>query len=269
MTSTSVARADARGPSPPPDQGRDDRAVDGTDQRRHQLGAHRAAGTFDHLDDGLGALLHDAALDVAQSRVAAHRRCSARSARSTARRPVFPDRRRPTGRPGRRPSTRPRACAADSAATRVFSSSASRMPTYSTASLDEVVERREVVRRRGQRQPRAAGDGAVPDGVEAALAQQIGGRADQRVPSSFSLGGDCCRHALHAASNGPAAWGFRPIAKRSTGKRCRRWHDGPHVRHEPSRGPAPRHRRRRGSRGCVRTRLDAASPRRSPRHPWR
>ena len=53
---------------------------------------------------------------------------------------------------------------------------------------DEVVERGEVVRRRRQRQPGSAGDGAVSDGVEAAFAQQIGGRADQRVPSPFSLG---------------------------------------------------------------------------------
>ena len=99
-------------------------------------------------------------------------------------------------RRARRRSIRRRACAGTACATLACNCSASRVPDVLDGLRDQVVERGEVVGRRRQRQAGATGDGAVPHGVEAAFAQQIGGRADQRVPPTFSLRGDCCRHAL-------------------------------------------------------------------------
>ena len=190
-----------------------------------------------------------------------------------------PGRRRPADRPARRPSTRHRAGVATTPPPATRSCSASRVPTCSTAFAIEVVEGGEVVRRRRQRQPGATGHGAVTDGVEAALAQQLCGRADQRVPSSFSLGSDCCRHALHAASNGTAAWRFRPIVSLSSGKSVRpsgSWRpsppDGMMARMpaaQPSSDAAPRRRcgRRRG--GRLRARVDAARAAGRPHRRWR
>ena len=54
--------------------------------------------------------------------------------------------------------------------------------------FDEVVEGREAVRRGGQRQPGLAAPRRGADGVEAALTQQLGGGADQRIPSPFPFG---------------------------------------------------------------------------------
>ena len=213
MTSTSVARALSRAdrrrrrPAPRPPRRRPRTPAPSAVRRA----PHRPERSTD-LDDGIGALLQDAALDVAQRRLA-----RAGDVALVARDQLFGDpacrgRRRPEGRPARRRSTRRRAGAATAWRPASRSCAASRDPdVFDGALAIEVVERREVVGRRRQRQAGATGDGAVPDGVEAAFAQQVGGRADQRVPSSFSLGSDCCRHALHAASNGAATLGFRLI----------------------------------------------------------
>ena len=212
MTSTSVARAVARGPSPTPT----------SDATTAPSTAHTSAvsssartdrpGPLHHLDDGFGALLHDAALDVAQpglaragdvALVAGDQLFGDPGAGSVADQQVDQDVGR---RLGAALAPRQRRDAGVQvlglADTDVFD-----------GPLDEVVEGREVVRRRGQRQPGAAGDGAMSDGVEATFAQQLGGRADQRVPSPLTLGGDRCRHVLHAASNGPTVWGFRQTAR--------------------------------------------------------
>ena len=238
MTSTSVARAVARGPSPTPTS--DATTAPSTAHTNAVINSARTAppGPLDHLDDGVGALLHDAPLNVAQPGLA-----RAGDVALVARDQLF-------GIPRARPVADQEVD--EDVGGRLGAALAPRQRRDAGVQLlgladadvfdglgDEVVERREVVGRRRQRQPGAARDGAVPDGVEATFAQQIGGRADQRVPSPFSLGGDRCRHALHAASNGSAASGFRTLLSLSTGKSAHvgrdgaRWHDGAHVSDGP------------------------------------
>src|SRR6202022_3496079 len=84
---------------------------------------------------------------------------------------------------------------------------------------DEVIEAREVIGGRSQRKSCPAGNGAVADRLESAFAQQLGGGADQRVPSTFSLGSNRCRHLRHAASQLCAASPFPTNARSGVTKR--------------------------------------------------
>ena len=72
MTSTSVARAVARGPSPTPTI--DATTAPSTAQTNAVNSSARTArpGPLDHLDDRVRALLHDAALNIAQPGLSAH-----------------------------------------------------------------------------------------------------------------------------------------------------------------------------------------------------
>ena len=153
-----------------------------------------AAGPLDDLDDRIGALLQNPPLDIAQPGLP-----RARDVALVARDQLLGD---PC--PGfvadQTESTNTSAVDSaprrrrDSAATRVAQLLRPRAPDVFDGLGDQIVEGGEVVRRRRQRQPGAARDGAMPHRVEPAFAQQIGGSADQRVPPTFSLGSDRCRH---------------------------------------------------------------------------
>ena len=203
------------GAVPDADQGRYYGAVDGADECGHQVLAHRAAGPLDHLHHGVGALLHHAALDVAQPGMARARHVplvardeflGVRAAEPVADQQVDED---VGGRLGATPTPGQRGDAVREllglAAADVFDGLG-----------DEVVERREVVRRRRQRQAGATRHGAVPDSVEAALTQQLGGSADQRLaPAEFGHRGD-----LRMATAG--ASGARGVRTRGSPVRSRR-----------------------------------------------
>lgn len=55
---------------------------------------------------------------------------------------------------------------------------------------NQIVEAGEVIGGRRQRKTCAARHGAVPDRLESAFIEQLSGRADQRIPATFALGGD-------------------------------------------------------------------------------
>ena len=55
------------------------------------------------------------------------------------------------------------------------------------------------------------GDGAVAHRFESTLAQQVGGGADKRIPSPFSLGRNRCGHGSNAASHPDGAPPFHRI----------------------------------------------------------
>ncbi|CCW13901.1 hypothetical protein EBESD8_44640 [Rhodococcus aetherivorans] len=67
---------------------------------------------------------------------------------------------------------------------------------------DQVVEGMEVVGGRGERKSGAVRDGAVPDGIDPALEDQVGRRLDERLAAPFALRGGCDRHLCHGASPG-------------------------------------------------------------------
>ena len=165
---------------------------------------------------------------------------------------------------------------------------------------DQVVEAGEVVGGRRQREARAAGDGAVTDRLESAFTQQLGGRADQRVPTTFTLGGDStfghdsrfgattgwcgddfrgspgylgsdgslgshgCSHLGHGASQAGAALPFRAnTSGRAAAQRpSAALYDDPHARAESSRRVASG--RRRGGRSIRRLRGGPIAPRPTP-----
>ena len=67
-------------------------------------------------------------------------------------------------------------------------------PDVLDSARDQIVERREVIRGRRQRQASASGDRPMTHSFEAAFAKQLGGRAHQRIPPAFSFWSNCCSH---------------------------------------------------------------------------
>ena len=174
-------------------QRRHHRAVDGTHQRSEQLRPHRAAGPFDDLDDGIGALPQNPPLDVPQAGLAGAGDVALIAGDQLLADPRF---RRVTDQQvhqhlGRRLGA--------PAPTRQHGHPLPQLLGLARTGVldgvgDQVVEGGKVVGRRRQRQPRPAGDGAMPHGVEPAFAEQVRGGADQRIPPTLSLGSDRCRH---------------------------------------------------------------------------
>ncbi|CKT09883.1 Uncharacterised protein [Mycobacterium tuberculosis] len=100
---------------------------------------------------------------------------------------------------------------------------------------DQIVERREVVGGRRQRQTGPPRHRPVAYRLEPALAEQLRGGADQRIPPTFSFWSDRCCHAHPCCQS--KWYCIANSAKRP-------WHDGPHARVEPPR--RARSRRRHG-----------------------
>ena len=227
ITSISVARA-ISGAVAVAHQRRHHRAVDRADQRGQQVDAHPAARTGDDLDDRVDPLAQQPALELAERGLAgtgdvalvAEISCSLKGSLA--------------GSPTRR-STSTSAVASGPAPPRQLLHPGPQLrglhhPDVRDGVDDEIVQRREVVGGRGQRQPGALGDGAVAHRFESTLAQQVGGGADKRIPSPFSLGRNRCGHGSNAASHPDGAPPFHRIINFSQNSRFGRirprWQDG-------------------------------------------
>jgi hypothetical protein len=177
----------------PFDQGGDHRTIDRTDQRADQLDMHRPAGPLDGFGYRFGALPQAPAHRFAQGG-----QTGTRDVALVSRYQLLGESR--SGhvphqqvhqhfRGGLRAPAAPRQCSDSCAQLRYFDH-----PYVFDRACDQIVEGREVVRGRRQRQASTPGYRPVPHSFEPAFAKQLGGRAHQRIPAAFSFWSNCCSH---------------------------------------------------------------------------
>ena len=264
MTSTRVARAISRGPSPSPTSA----------ETTAPSTAHTIAVSMSHPHeparsrDGLDQRHRLAAAAGAAGSPRRRRLARAGDVALVSRNQLFADRlvgpgRRPTGRPARRRSPPGCAGAGVTRSTRARNCAASAAADVLDRAFHQIVQRREVIGRRGQGQSRPPGHRTVPDRIETTFTQQLGGSADQRIPSSLPLGvtarhAACCQQAVrrHGPFTESLTCGAHRVRRRF-GLARGRWQDEPHAEPEPSRGPATRRRSRCRSRRGVHSRCVA------------